>query len=308
MRRIQPHIVETPLQESRWLSELSGGRVFLKLDHQQITGSFKLRGAANKLLALTAAQQKAGVVTASNGNYAFGIAAMARRLKMDAEVYVSQSIDAVRKQRIQQLGARLREISGDYLGAEHTARAEAERSGRTYAPPYNDPDVVAGQGTIAVELLRQQRGIDAVFVAVGGGGLIAGIGQHFKAHAPATEIVGCWAAHSPVMYECLRTGRIIDVVEKDSHAVSVLGGIEAGSITFPLAQKVIDRKILVDEPAILDACRRIYREHQHLVEGAAGIALGAFLQVAPQYRGRTVVVLLCGGNVDPALARLIAES
>ena len=308
MARIAPYVLETPLRESHWLSDLTGARVFLKLDNLQHTGSFKLRGAASKLLSLTPAERKQGVVTASNGNYAFGISTMGRNLQVDTEVFVSQSIDPSRKSRIEKLGARVRQIEGDYLAAEQTARAEAERTGRIYAPPYNDEAVIAGQGTIAVELLRQRPSPDVVFVAVGGGGLIGGIGHHLKAFSPATHVVGCWAKNSPVMYECMRAGRIVDVVEHPTYSVSTLGGIEHGSITFPLAQRVIDQKVLVTEDEILAALRGVYQRENQVIEGAAAVAVAAFLKVAASYQDKNVVIVICGGNADPALTKIITQS
>jgi threonine dehydratase len=188
----------------------------------------------------------------------------------------------------------------------------AEQSDRTYVSPYNDRDVIAGQGTIAVEILRQlsqsgSSGPDAVFVAVGGGGLIGGIGSHLKSSSPVTEIVGCWPENSPVLYECLRAGEIIDVPEKPTLSVSTTGGMEAEAVTLAIAQQVIDRKVLVTEAEILAASRRIYREDDQLVEGAAAVAVAAFLKSAGDYAGKTVVIVICGGNADPALAARIKE-
>lgn len=306
MERIRPYILETPVVRSSWLSEKGGANVYLKLENRQDTGSFKLRGAASKLLSLSPEQRKRGVVTASNGNYGFGIASMSTKLGIDAEVFVAEGVAQARVERLKKLGARVRKVKG-YLEAELAARKEAETSGRIYAPPYNDPDVVAGQGTIAVELLKQLPKLDAVFVTCGGGGLIGGIGLHMKAHSPQTDVVGCWAANSPVMYECLRAGRILPVHEEPTYAVSAMGNIEEGSITFPIAQRVIGTKVIVSEEEILAALRNLHKFDGQTVEGAAALAAAAYLQAAPGFRGRTVAILLCGGNADPALLDLIYE-
>jgi threonine dehydratase len=305
-RRIRAQVRETPLRLSRPLSESTGASVFLKLENLQETGSFKLRGAANKLLLLTGEQAAQGVIAASNGNHALAVATIGRKLGIPVEVFVSEHIDPVRRNRIEALQARVQTVKGDSLLAEQTARRTAEQSGRTYVSPYNDPDVIAGQGTIAVEVLRQlyragSSGPDVVFVAVGGGGLIGGIGLHLKTASPATSVVGCWPENSPVLYECLRAGEIIDVPEEPTLSVSTTGGMEAGAITLALAQQVIDREVLVTEAEILAASRRIYREDDQIVEGAAAVAVAAFLKSAGDYAGQTVVIVICGGNAGPAL-------
>lgn len=311
-QRIRAHIRETPLKHSRGLSESSRASVFLKLENLQETGAFKLRGAAYKLLSLTSEQAARGVVAASNGNHALAVATIGKRLGIAVEVFVSEHVDPLRRSKIESLQARVQTVKGDSLLAEQMARREAEQSGRTYVSPYNDMDVMTGQGTLAVEVLRQlphfdtQR-LDAVFVAVGGGGLIGGIGSHLKSVSPDSEIVGCWPENSPVLYECLHAGKIIEVSEKPTLSVSTAGGMEPDSVTFAVAQQVIDRKVAVTEREILEAARRIFREDDQLVEGAAAVAVAAFLKSAGDYAGKSVVIVICGGNADPALEAKIKE-
>src|SRR5262249_30433134 len=156
---------------------------------------------------------------------------------------------------IEGLGARIHHAGDDPLTAELAARRAAEESGRVFISPYNDLDVVAGQGTIAVEMLEQLPALDAVFVAVGGGGLIGGIGAYLKEAAPGCEIVGCWPENSPVMHECLRAGKIVEVPERPTLSESTAGGLEPGSVTFDLCRRVIDRSVLVTEEEILAAMR-----------------------------------------------------
>lgn len=311
-QRISAYIRETPLMHSRGLSESARAKVFLKLENAQETGSFKLRGAANKLLSMPPGQAARGIVTASNGNHALAVATIGQKLRLPVEVFVSEHIHPLRRRKIESLQARVQVVSGDPLLAEQTARREAERSGQSYVSPYNDTDVVAGQGTVAVEVLRQfaQSGtgrLDAVFVAVGGGGLIGGIGLHLKSVSPDTEIVGCWPENSPALYECLRAGEIREVPEKPTLSVSTAGGIEPGAITLGICQQVVDRSVLVTEAEILDAARRIYREDVQLIEGSAAVAVAAFLKSAGDYVGKTVVIVICGGNADPALEARIIE-
>jgi len=308
-RRIRAHVIETPVARSPWLSEGSGAEVYLKLENLQETGAFKPRGATHKLLSLTPAQAARGVVAASSGgNHALAVAAAGARLGIASEVFVPAAIDPGRRAKIEALGARVRLVEGDPLLAEQTARREGERSGREYASPYNDPAVVAGQGTIAVELLRQLPRLDAVFVAVGGGGLIGGMGAHLKTASPGTEVIGCWPHNSRALYECIRAGRVIDVEEQPTLSVSTAGGVEANAVTLPLAAEVIDRSVLVSEEEILDSLRELYRKDRQLVEGAAGVAVAAFRQVARDYAGKTVAILICGGNVSASIAAMITQT
>jgi len=294
--RIQPCIRETPVEP--WSH--AGESVFLKLEHLQRTGSFKLRGASNKIAMLSPQQAARGVVAASNGNHGLGVAAAAQARGIAAEVYVSTTVSPAKARRIESLGARIVVAGDDPLTAELSARRAAEKSGRVFISPYNDLDVVAGQGTIGVELQRQLPKLDAVFVAVGGGGLIGGIGAWFKAVAPQTEIVGCWAANSPVLHECLRAGRIIDVAEEPTLSESTAGNLEPDSITLDVCRGVIDRHALVSEDEILRAMRLIKDTEHWLIEGAAAVAVASYLQEAGRYDGRTVAIVLCGRNLSPA--------
>jgi threonine dehydratase len=300
-RRIRAHVLETPLQRSRALGEATGTRVFLKLENRQETGAFKLRGAANKLLSLPRESAARGVVAASTGNHALAVATIGRKLGIPVEIFVSEYIHPYKRGRIEALQARVKTIPGDALAAEIEARREAERSGRPYVSPYNDPDVIAGQGTVAVEILRQLGGepLDAIFVAVGGGGLIGGIGAHLKQVSPRTEVVACWPENSRALHECLRAGAIIDVPEQPTWSTSTAGGVEPGAITLELGRRVIDRQVLVTEDQIVEAARRLRREDGEPVEGAAAVAVAAFLKTAGDYAGKTVALLLCGGNAEP---------
>ncbi len=299
--RIQPYIRETPVEP--WAD--AGPNVFLKLEHLQQTGSFKLRGASNKIALLTPDEAARGVIAASNGNHGLGVASAARSRGIAAEVYVSAHVSPAKAARIEAMGARIRTAGSDPLTAELAARRAAEESGRVFISPYNDLDVVAGQGTIAVEMHRQIPQLAAVFVAVGGGGLIGGIGAYFKAVAPQVEVVGCWAANSPVLHECLRAGRIIDVEEQPTLSESTAGNLEPDSVTLDVCRGAIDRHVLVSEDEILNAMRRMMTTEHWLIEGAAAVAVASYLQEADRYRGRNVAIVLCGRNLSPeALERL----
>jgi threonine dehydratase len=292
-RRIAPLVRETPTEESTALSR-DGATILLKLEHLQHTGSFKFRGASNRIALLTPEQADAGVVTASNGNHGLGVAAAARQRGIAAEVFVSSHVSPAKALRIERLGARLTRCGDDPLSAELAARRASEESGRVFISPYNDPDVVAGQGTIAVELPR----VDAVFVAVGGGGLAGGIGAYLKEASPATEIVGCWPETSPVMLRCMEAGHVVNVPERDTLSESTAGNLEPDSVTLGLCRRVIDRAVLVSEDEILGAMQFMMEAEHWLIEGAAAVAAAAFLKQSRRYAGKSVAIILCGRNLS----------
>jgi threonine dehydratase len=275
---------------------------YAKLEQLQVSGSFKLRGASNKILSLSPELAAAGVVTSSTGNHALGVAAAARYSAVDVEVFLCSQVAEAKRHKIESLGARVRIVGQNPLDAELAARAEADQSRRTYVPPYNDWQVMAGQGTIAVELLRQAQGLDAVFIATGAGGLISGIGAYLKARSPRTAVVGCWPENSRVLYECMRAGKIIEYPESYTLSESTAGGVEPGSITFDVARAVIDRGVLVSEEAILDAMRWAL-EQGWTIEGSAGVALAAFFREAESHAGENVAIVFCGGNLSPEVQR-----
>ena len=303
--RIAGQVRETPLLHSRTLSGATGASVLLKLENRQDTGAFKLRGAANKLLKLPRERAVSGIVAASAGNHALAVATIGGRLGIPVEIFVSERLHPKKRARIEALGATLRVVAGDALAAELAATQEAAGSGRPNVSPYNDFDVIEGQGTIAVELLRELPAmgiarLDAVFVAVGGGGLVGGIGHHLGVHSPETQVVGCWPANSDVLLRCLEAGGIRDFPSTETWSTSTAGGVEPGAVTFDLCRRVIGRGVTVSEDEILAAARRLWRAEGMLVEGAAGVAVAAFLRVAADYAGKTVAIVVCGGNADPA--------
>ncbi|HEY2115257.1 MAG TPA: pyridoxal-phosphate dependent enzyme, partial [Candidatus Angelobacter sp.] len=250
-------------------------------------------------------QASRGVIAASNGNHGLGVAAAARRAGISAEVYVSSHVSPSKARRIEDYGVRIRRAGNDPLEAELAARAAATAQGKVFISPYNDEQVMAGQGTIAVELLRQVPALDALFVAVGGGGLIGGIGAYMKHASPATEVVGCWPENSRVLLESIKAGRILDVAEQPTLSESTAGGLEPGSVTLDICAHVIDRSVLVAEDEILGAMRKVRALRGWVIEGAAAVAVAAFMKEAQHYRGKRAAVVICGGNVsEKVLARL----
>lgn len=170
--------------------------------------------------------------------------------------------------------------------------------GRVFISPYNDQTVIAGQGTIGLELFRQNKNLDAVFISVGGGGLISGIASYLKQKRPATQIIGCYPENAPIMHECIKAGKIIPVAEQPTLSDATAGNLEPGSITFPLCRDFIDHHVLVSEDEIKQALRLLADTERMIVEGAAGVALAAFLKMANSLKGKNVAIVLCGRNIN----------
>jgi threonine dehydratase len=299
---------ETRVVDISDLAPDSGVLLYAKLESEQETGSFKIRGATNKIAGLSSSEREPGVVTASNGNHGLGLALAAQKTGTASEVFVSQLVAPERAARIEAFGAKVTRTDGQPLDAEKLARREAAQTGRTFISPYNDADVMAGQGTVAVELLQQLPAVDAVFITVGGGGLIGGMGAYLKHASPATEVVGCWPRNSRVMYESMLAGRIIEYPEQQTLSDSSAGGVEEGSITFDAARAVIDTMVLVDEGQILQAMRLVLTRRGWLIEGAAAVALAAFIKTAARYQGKTVAILFCGSNVSEWVRQELSSS
>ncbi len=306
---IRPHLRETPLERSLALSQECGAEVFLKLENLQHTGSFKARGAMHKLLMLTPAEWQRGVITASTGNHGSAVAWCLRKLNRCGTVFVPTTASPVKVKNIERYGAELKYHGTDGVEAELRARETAEASGAVYVSPYNDVAVVAGQGTVALELERQMAAvgarIDAVFVTVGGGGLIGGIAGCLKAAAPEVRVIGCLPENSAVMAATLQPGKFPSAEVKPTLSDGSAGGIESGAITIPLCREFVDEYVLVSEAEIAAEMRFMLEAHHMLIEGAAGVALAAFRKSAARFRGKNVVIVICGGNVSLATLKSI---
>ncbi len=299
-QRIRPYVRETPLEESRALAGTSGTRVFLKCENLQHTGSFKVRGALNKVLSLSSAEIGRGVVTASTGNHGAAVAYALRQVGATGTVFVPEGASSTKLGAIERQGGKIRFHGHDSSETEVFARDYAGKTGATYISPYNDAQVAAGQGTIAIELLRQLDRIDAVFVALGGGGLIGGIAAHLKASKPGARMVGCSPENSQVMIESVRAGRIVDLPSLPTLSDGTAGGVEAGSITFPLVRDLVDEFSTVTENEIARAMRACMETQHMMIEGAAAVAIAAFEKHKTQWDGANVVIVLCGANISLA--------
>ena len=303
--RIRPYIRQTPLEPSINFGRETGGRVFLKLENLQHTGSFKVRGALNRLLVLDDDQKRAGVVTASSGNHGMATAFGMNRLGIDGIVYLPETASPLKVRMLQRLGAAIRFHGSDCDATETFARREAERAGKVYISPYNDPFVVGGQGTIGLEILDRMPQVDCIMVSVGGGGLISGIAGAVKALREQTRIVGCLPAHSPAMAASVKAGRIVDVQTRDTLSDGTAGGIESGAITFDPCRTLVDDWVIVSEAEIRSAMIRVFDNHRLVIEGAAAVTVAGFLKMAPQLAGQSVALVVCGGNIDVTLFKTI---
>ncbi len=303
LERVRPHVMMTPLRRAPSLSALTGCEVYLKLECVQHTGSFKLRGAMNKLLRLDPATRARGVVAASSGNHGAGVAYGAAALGVAAHVFVPNYTDPARVDTIKALGATVARFGDDCDLTEAHARAYAAQHDMAYVSPYNDVDVVAGQGTLALEIVQQLGDVAAVFASVGGGGLIGGIGAALHDH-PA-DVVGCSPTNSAVMHHSVAAGRVLTLESLPTWSDSTAGGVELDTVTFAACQRFVADWVLVDEPAIVDAMKTVITRERLLIEGAAGVAVAGLVARADAYRGRKLVAVLCGSNLSPsALARL----
>jgi threonine dehydratase len=302
---IRPYVRETPLEYSLPLSSLLQCQVYLKLENMQHTGSFKVRGAMNTLLSLSAERRARGIVAASSGNHGIAVAFGLHRLGLQGIVFVPETASPAKMDAISAYGAEVRVYGHDCVLTEKYARAYARQHGMVYISPYNDSAVIAGQGTIGVELHRQLEHIDAVFAALGGGGLIAGIAGYLKAVRPALTVVGCSPRHCPVMYESIRAGRIVEMESAPTLSDGTAGGVESDALTFPLCQQLIDTHILVSEEEIRRAMLLLIQFHHQLIEGAAGVPVAALCQQQERFRGQCVVLVLCGANVGLEVLRLV---
>ncbi|MEM7659605.1 MAG: threonine/serine dehydratase [Bacteroidota bacterium] len=295
--RIRPYILQTPVEHSPWLSQETGGDIWLKLEHIQWTGSFKLRGAANKLLGLTSEQRAKGAITASTGNHGAAFAYIAHQLGIPGTIYLPETVAPAKLAVMEIYDVELKLHGQDSLEAELAARSVSEKEKRLFVSPYNDYDIMAGQGTIGLELEEQLPELDAVLISVGGGGLISGVGTYLKSRFPHLEIVGCLPVNSPFMYESVQRGHIWDGPSSPTLSDGTAGGLEPDSLTFPICQQVIDRFILLSEAEIKSALIWLMKHHFHAVEGAAALPIAALHQQATTFTGKKVAAILCGRKI-----------
>jgi threonine dehydratase len=300
-QRIRTEVLWTPLERSPGLSRLTGADVYLKWENRQVTGSFKIRGALNKVRSLSKEERARGAVAASTGNHGLGASLAARLEGLELTLVLPAGASAEKRRRLAESGARIVGFGETCEQAEAYARRLAGETGRVYISPYNDEDVIAGQGTIGLEIASDFADAAAVLVPVGGGGLISGIAACLNRVLASVEILGVEPKTSAFMAASLAAGRIVDIDEGDTIADAVAGGIEPGSITFPLCRELVDGIVTVRETAIRRAMALLFEQHGQLVEGAGALPLAALLSDPARFAARAIVLIVSGGNVAPGI-------
>ena len=303
-RHLRDHLQPTPLQRSQAFSDRAGCRVYLKLESVQPVRSFKLRGALNKLIRLTPERRAPGVITASAGNHGLGVAYAAGEFGVPATVYVPETANPYKVEAIKRLGARVIAAGRTYSGAYGAAVAEQKETGATFVHAYDDPDVVAGQGTIGLELLEDLEELDTAIVPIGGGGLISGISLYLKSRRSSIRVIGVEPSGADAMRRSLEAGRIITLDRVDTIADG-LAASAPGQLTLDLAQRYVDEVVTVEEGEMVSAIRLLF-EWEHLLAEPAGAAALAALLNGRWRRNERVVVIVSGANVtDEILLRAL---
>ena len=295
---IRGHVLETPCVFSRTLSEITGAEVYLKFENLQFTASFKERGACHRLSQLSPEERRRGVVAMSAGNHAQGVAYHGQRLGIPVVIVMPRHTPAVKVERTRGFGAEV-VTAGDTLEeARDQADALARERGLTFVHPYDDPGVIAGQGTLGLEMLEAVPSLDTLVISIGGGGLIGGVAAAARALRPNLEVVGVQARRFPAMYNALKGASL---PQGESTLADGMAVGRPGTITRELAAKWVSDVVLVDEGHLEQAIVMLLEVEKTLVEGAGAAGLAALLAEPARFRGRRVGLILCGGNIDPLL-------
>lgn len=305
---IAPHLHRTPVELSASAGRVSGASVWLKHEQQQVTGSFKPRGSLTKLTRLTATARSRGVVAPTAGNHGIGLAYAAGRLGTQAHIYLPAATDRAKLDRLADLGARM-ETFADIESARRAALASAAAYGWTFSSAYDDPDMIAGAGTLGLELDEELPDVDVLVVPIGGGGLAAGLGAVLAEHRPGVQVWAAATERSPTWLRWHAAGRPVPVQPAESVAEGLSGAVDPATRTFGLVCQVVHRVLPVSDEQIIRGLRWLAAEHQQMVEPSGAAALAAVLDPAAGLAGARVGVVLTGRNVGlPRFLRLVAES
>ena len=306
LRRIAPHVRRTECRPAPVLSVKTGGDVHLKLENTQHSDSFKLRGVVNKILSLSEEDSQKLLVAASTGNHGAAFAHALNLFGLRGKLFMPKTSAAVKIESVRSTGVPFELVGEDCIEAEAHAAAFARSGGHVWISPYNDLEVVHGQGTVAVELMEQLGKIDVVLVPVGGGGLISGIACYLNAVDPSIEVIGCQPVNSCVMHESIKAGEILDIESMPTISDGTAGGIESGSVTFDLCRRHVDSFILLEEAEIVAAMRILHEKEGVTIEGAAALSSAAVLKERQRFAGRRIALIVSGGRVDEAtMARVL---
>ena len=307
-KAVAPFIKCTPLVQSQFLTTFCGCPLFLKLENLQITGSFKPRGVFNKLLHLSAEEKNKGIITASAGNHGQALAFAAQKLDHYARVVVPTNTPKVKIDGIKKYGADLVLFGETYDEAERKAKELARKDECAYISPYNDELIIAGHGTIGLEIIEALPDVDTVMVPLGGGGLISGVSIAVKNLRPGVQVVGVQSQSSPVMYESLKAGKIVDIQKAGTPSVAEGLSGNVGLITFEIVQKYVDKVVLVKEETLKHAVYLLWKYDKQVVEGSGAAAVAPVMENKPLFEGKTVVSVVTGGNIDGDLFQNILAS
>ena len=294
LENIKHYIVKTPLTYSERLSNEINSNIFLKLENLQKTGSFKARGALNKILNINNSKD---VVAASSGNHGAAVSYALSKKNMHGTIYVPENVKKSKVKNIESYGSKVVKFGDDCLDAENQAIRVSKENNLTFVSPYNDLDIVSGQGTIGVEILNDNNEIDVVFITVGGGGLISGVGSYLKSINPSIKVIGCSPVNSSIMINSIKKGKIINTESKDTLSDGSAGGVEEGSITFDICNELIDDYCLVSEDEISLQIKNSLNIDKMLIEGSAAVAIASAIKMKSQLVDKNVVIVICGGNI-----------
>ena len=298
-QRIRSNTLHTALLHSPYLSSLADGKVYLKMESEQHTGSFKARGSLNKLIWLQQQEIEFFPITASTGNHGLGFARALKLLGINGRIYLPETAVESKIERIKEYGSEIAFYGKDPYETElHAKKLAEEHSDWVYISPYNDPQIIGGQGTIGIEILEDLDTPDNIFATVGGGGLISGIASYVNHHSPETRIIGCQPRNSPEMSVSVKAGTYQEIESKPTLSDGSAGGFERDSITFDLCKELVDQFILVSEEEISESIRLMISKHGKLVEGAAAVAVASFIKELDQFSGETSVIIICGANIS----------
>ncbi|MBN1284669.1 MAG: pyridoxal-phosphate dependent enzyme [Anaerolineae bacterium] len=305
-RSIASIVLRTPLLHSPVLSQRAGAPIYMKLESAQITGSFKLRGAANKMRNLSDEARARGVITVSSGNHGRAVAYVAGQLGVDAVVCLAGNVPANKVAGIKRYGAQVMIAGSSYDETTAHALALQKTRGLTFVHPFDDPDVIAGQGTTGLEILEDLPDVDTVIVPLSGGGLISGIALALKSASRAIRVIGVSMARAPVMYHCLQAGRIVSMPEEPTLADALVGGLgDVNHYTFDMCRELLDDAALVSEDEIAEAMAFMLDTHHLVVEGGGAVGVAALLS-GKVTAGGPAAVVVTGSNVDTGLLAEIA--
>ncbi len=296
-QHLRGDVIQTPVIRSEILGNPRGAAVFLKLENEQHSGSFKYRGALNTILSYRISSPT--FTAASTGNHGLAIAMILEKLNQKITIYVPHTADPHKIETLRKHGCKIFFHGEDGVEAEEEAQIIARLLKREYISPYNDWHVIAGQGTVGIELLEQLGQLDYVFASVGGGGLISGMALPLKAHFPDTRIIGCSPERSNIMQKSVEAGHIVKQPILPTLSDGTAGGIEEDAVTLELCMDLVDDWITATEEEIADAMRLMYREHDIKMEGAAAVTVACFRKYGEDIRGKRIALIICGGNISP---------